>query len=791
MPSFDRSALELAEAPSGEATSERSGEVAETSLDPDDWDAFRASLHAAADRAVDHLSGRREKPVWRPMDDAAKAAINEPLPIEPQGISKVIEDIETLVLPYDTGNTHPRFFGWVHGAGTAGGMVAELFAAALNANLGGRDHGAVYIERQVLSWACQMFGLPNGAGGLLVSGTSMATLIALTVARNTKSERDLRADGLSAQSRPLVGYTSAEAHSSVAKAFEILGLGARALRPIPVDGGFSMDVSALRDAIRKDIDAGNQPFAVIGTAGTVNTAAIDPLDELADVCRQHDLWFHVDGAFGGLAVIAPAQAGKVRGIERADSIAFDFHKWLHVPYDAGCVLLRDGDLQRRTFAARPDYLQGLERGLAGGSPWFCELGPELSRGFRALKVWLTIKEHGLARLGAMIERNCAQADYLAQRIMSERDLEILAPVSLNICCFRFTGGGLSDDQQDEVNREIVIRLQEKGVAAPSTTRIGGRLAIRVNITNHRTANADLDLLANVVLELGHDLLFAGEPDGTGDPASSANKRPDAVQTLPDVSVSDAMPILDRALSRPEIAPLAQGLSIEVTPRIDAVFHVKGSIVHLHPCAFDSAAAASVLLRHALELSLWQHAGEAQEIHQLVARSLACARTAALYLGTIPAHERADALAHLPPPLADVYRRLSEDHMFADLEALFGDTAIDVDLLLALENRSIQRQPAENVVRIRASTLLFEYAVLAAPVEALLARGGDQRIELIPEDRPYELWLFAASLPGRDQLQLFNSFFDRRQAVRCVRGTAPEVGQGNGVWICGGCICRRD
>ncbi|MGI9414552.1 MAG: pyridoxal phosphate-dependent decarboxylase family protein, partial [Hyphomicrobiales bacterium] len=563
-------------------------------LDPGDWDAFRTSLHAAADRALDHLETRSERPVWRPVSETVKAAIDEPLPVDPQGIARVIEDIEAFVLPYDTGNTHPRFFGWVHGAGTAGGMVAELFAAAINANLGGRDHGAVYIERQVLKWACRMFGLPDGAGGLLVSGTSMATLIALTVARNVKSNGDLRADGLRAQSRPLVGYASAEAHSSVAKAFEILGLGGRALRSVPVDENFSIDAGALRDAIRKDVAAGNQPFAVIGTAGTVNTGAIDPLDEIADICSAHDLWFHVDGAFGGLAVLAQAQADKVRGIERADSIAFDFHKWLHVPYDAGCVLLRDGDLQRQTFATRPDYLQGLERGLAGGDPWFCELGPELSRGFRALKVWLTLKEHGVARLGAMIARNCAQAEYLAGRVTAEHGLELLAPVSLNICCFRFTGGELGADRTDELNKEIVIQLQERGIAAPSTTWIDGRLAIRVNITNHRTRTADLDLLVNAVLELGHDLLFSEQFTGAGTDERRCGA--DRARELPQASVTDAMPVLDRALSGPEIAALAGNVSIKIAPRIDTVFRLEKGVVHLHPSGLRSVPAASVLLR---------------------------------------------------------------------------------------------------------------------------------------------------------------------------------------------------
>lgn len=468
-------------------------------LDPSDWPSFRTLCHEMLDRALDHVEGAPAQPVWRPPPEDAKRAIAEPLPVKAQGPEQAAQDLLRWVLPYGTGNIHPRFFGWVHGAGTPGGILAEMMAAAINANLGGRDHMPVQVERQVITWCREIFGFPETAGGLLVSGTSMATLIGLTVARNQKAGGDLRREGLTAAAGRLRAYTSAQAHGSIAKAMEILGLGSKALRSLPVDAEHRMDLNALRGVLRDDLAAGLVPFCVVATAGTVNCGAIDDLAGVAVLCEEFGLWLHVDGAFGALAVLAPELEDRLAGIERADSLAFDFHKWMQVQYDAGCILLRDAELQRAAFSARQDYLAGAERGLAGGNPWFCEYGPELSRGFRALKVWFTMKEHGLERLGEVVARNCRQARYLADRVTAQPDLELLAPVPLNIVCFRHLGNGLSEDARDELNAEIVADLQEQGIAAPSTTRLDGRLAIRVNITNHRTRQDDLDILLDAVL----------------------------------------------------------------------------------------------------------------------------------------------------------------------------------------------------------------------------------------------------------------------------------------------------
>jgi glutamate/tyrosine decarboxylase-like PLP-dependent enzyme len=471
-------------------------------LDPPDWEAFRATCHRAVNEMVDWWAGVRERPVWRPVPASVKEALATPLPREGLGLDAVRARFAELVLAYPNGNTHPGFMGWVHGSGTPAGALAEFLAGALNANLGGREHAAVYVERQVIAWSRQIFGLPETASGLLVSGTSMATVVALATARQAHAGGDVRREGLQGRAVPLVGYASREAHGCVAKAFELLGLGRDSLRLIPTDAQHRLDVAALAASVEADRAAGLQPCCVVGSAGTVNTGAIDDLAAIAAFCREQRLWFHVDAAFGGLAVLVPELKPLLAGIEQADSLAFDFHKWLHVPYDAGCVLIRDETLHRAAFALRPDYLAAAERGLAGGNPWFTEYGVDLSRGFKALKVWFTLLTHGLDRLGAAIAANCADARYLGERVAATPELELLAPVSLNIACFRYRDPKLDPAALDRLNAGIVVELQERGIAAPSTTQIGGRLAIRACLCNHRTERADLDALLEGVLGLG-------------------------------------------------------------------------------------------------------------------------------------------------------------------------------------------------------------------------------------------------------------------------------------------------
>lgn len=468
----------------------------ENSLDPEDWNAFRARAHAMLDATIDKMATAREGRVWTPYPDALRGQI--PLPV--QGDAAASDAHIKALLPYGVGNTHPRFLGWVHGSGTPSNIIADMAAAAMNANLGGRDHGAIYIEKQVVEWCKEMFDFPPTASGLVVSGTSIATVVAIKAARDKLTDFATRTQGVT--NAHLVGYTSDQTHSCVARAFDILGLGTNALRKIPTNDAFEIDVDALRAAIARDRAAGLAPFVVIGTAGAVNVGAIDDLEAIADIAAAERLWFHVDGAFGATAILSDDIKPRLSGLKRADSIAFDFHKWLHVNYDAGFVLLRDEDTHRRTFSERPDYLKGTERGIAACNPWPTEYGPELSRGFRSLRVWAQFMEHGTAKLGALISENCAQARYLGTLVTADPRLELRAPVALNICCFRFLA---QDFDLDWLNEEIVIQLQLQGIAAPSTTLVNGETAIRVNITNHRTQRADMDILIAAVCKIGTQL----------------------------------------------------------------------------------------------------------------------------------------------------------------------------------------------------------------------------------------------------------------------------------------------
>jgi aromatic-L-amino-acid decarboxylase len=482
----------------------------ELTLDPEDWTAFRRLAHEALDEAVDYIEQARARPVWSPVPEEIRSLLSESVPLEESSLDTIYQEFKTAILPYATGNVHPRFFGWVHGSGQAGNIVAEILASAMNSNCGGREHGAIYVEREVIGWCRQLFGFPDSSSGLIVSGTSMANLISIGVARNALCN-SVRTGGITRDIGRLTAYVSEEAHESVAKALEILGLGSCSLRKVSVGRTFAIDLASLRTAIANDRASGFRPFCLIGSAGTVNTGAIDDLEQLALISAEEGVWFHIDAAFGGLCMMSDALRPRLKGIEQADSVAFDFHKWAHVQYDAGCVLVRRGDLHRAAYSMRPPYLQHLSRGLGGGEDWPCEYGPELSRSFRALKIWFALKEHGIRKLGRLIEQNCEQAQYLAKRVSEEPSLESLAPTNLNIVCFRVSPSGLDEATLGRLNEDIVADLQESGIAAPSTTKIHGHVAIRVNITNHRTKREDLDILVEAVLTAANARLNLSSP----------------------------------------------------------------------------------------------------------------------------------------------------------------------------------------------------------------------------------------------------------------------------------------
>jgi glutamate/tyrosine decarboxylase-like PLP-dependent enzyme len=473
--------------------------ISPSALDPEDWESFRRLLHRAADRLVTHVRDQRHWPVWQEMPEAVASGLLDEVGAEGAGTERAWQLLEENILPFGVGNVHPRFMGWVHGAGTPGGMIALLAEAAMNANLGGRNTGAARVEHAVLEWSRRLFGFPEGSSGILTTGTSIATVIALASARQAMTEWDVEAEGLGARGEALRLYTASATHSCVETALRLLGFGRQALVSIATDEDGRIDVSALAERVAAHRAAGLRPFCVVGNAGTVDIGAVDDLEALADFCHREELWFHVDGAFGALARLSPALAHKVAGIERADSLAFDFHKWLHVTYDCGCVLVRSRETHHAAFGGRPRYLEGQPEGLAAGEHWFCDYGPELSRGFRALRVWFLLVEQGTEALASAIEGSVERARHLAARVDAEPTLERVAPVELQIVCFRVRP--LDGENGDLLNQKVVAELQKRGIAAPSTTRLRGDVVIRCCLMNHRATLDDMDLVVDGVLRI--------------------------------------------------------------------------------------------------------------------------------------------------------------------------------------------------------------------------------------------------------------------------------------------------
>jgi glutamate/tyrosine decarboxylase-like PLP-dependent enzyme len=474
-------------------------------LDPANWDEMRALAHRMVDDAITYLETVADRPVWQPVPDEVAARFEEPAPRGPSDPEAVYDEFLKTIFPYPMGNIHPRFWGWYMGNGTVFGALADFMAAIMNPNLGGGNHVANMVEAQVVDWMKAMFDFPPDASGLLVSGGSMANLVGLAVARNDRAGYNVRELGLRAGGEQMTVYASVEVHSCHQKAVELMGLGSKALRKIPVNDDYTIDLVALESAIAADRAAGCRPICVVGNAGTINTGAIDNMNALADICAREGLWFHVDGAIGAVAVLADNVRPQLAGIERADSIALDLHKWMHVPFEAGCALVRHDSAHREAFALTPAYLEHGTRGLAAGRLWFSEYGLQLTRQFRALKVWMSIKEHGLDRYGRMMARNVEQAHYLGKLIAVHPQLELMAPIGLDIVCFRYNPGGLDDPALNDLNKEILMRLQEQGIAAPSYTTLSGRYCLRVAIANHRSTTADFDLLAEAVGQLGRSL----------------------------------------------------------------------------------------------------------------------------------------------------------------------------------------------------------------------------------------------------------------------------------------------
>lgn len=483
--------------------------IPDQSLDPKDWEAMRALGHQMVDDLIDYWVGIREQKIWRPIPDEVKQVFDLPIPEEGQSPEEVYREFKEYIFPYNKGNVHPRFFAWIQGTGTPMGTFGDLLASGMNPNTAIGEHSAMYVDRQVVNWCKQLMNFPAEASGILVSGGSMANITALTVARNSYGEEKIRQRGLKAASGQLLIYCSVETHSCIQKAAEIIGLGTDAVRKIGVNERFELDVTQLKAQLEADLQAGFLPFCLVGTAGTVNTGAIDPMDELLEISKAYQLWFHVDGAYGALAKLDPIYASALRAIEEADSLAFDLHKWLYVPYEVGCTLIRDAKKHRDSFAITPNYLLQEKRGLSGGLDSINNYGFELSRGFKALKVWMSIKEQGKAKYAAMIAQNNRHAAYLAALVEQNSYLELTAPLSMSITCFRMIQPGWEEKALQELNKEILLRLQEEGIASPSSTILNGKYTLRVANTNQRTRKEDMELLVREVLRLGKAIIAEG------------------------------------------------------------------------------------------------------------------------------------------------------------------------------------------------------------------------------------------------------------------------------------------
>ena len=474
----------------------------EETLDPGNWEAMGKLGTQMVEEMMQWLSTVRERKVWQAPPEEVKKYFSSQPPAEGDAVENIYADFKSNILPYPTGNIHPRFWGWVMGNGSPLAMLADMLSSGINMNQGGGNQSANQVEMQVIEWFKTLFGFPAHASGLMVSGGSMANLVGLTVARFAHAGFDLRKEGMYGSKKRMMIYASNQVHNCVNKSIDLLGLGSDSLKLIDVNDAYEIDISKLKKQIGEDRAAGMQPFCVIANAVTVNTGACDDINALADLCAEEKLWLHVDGAIGAMMGLSDEYKHLVRGMERADSVAFDLHKWMYIPYDAGCVLVRNKDQHYKTFSLQAEYLKHEKRGLAAGDTWFSDYGIELSRGFKALKVWMSLKEHGYKKFGRMVTQNIEQVQYLKTLVLANPALQLTAPAPLNILCFRYIGNQKNEETLNLLNNELLLRLHESGVALPTYTTLHGKYSLRVANTNHRTISSDFNILIDKVLELG-------------------------------------------------------------------------------------------------------------------------------------------------------------------------------------------------------------------------------------------------------------------------------------------------
>lgn len=466
-----------------------------------------ALVDRAGDLVQEFLERLPSLPVDRPRSiEEVRRLVARPIPEEGLDDDELFAYLRDVVFEASMYPGHPGFLAYVVGAGTAHGAVADLVAAAINQNVGGwrLGPGATEMEFHLTSWFARAFGLPEGAGGLVTSGGSMANFVGLKVARDRALGLEAREKGIG--NARLTAYTSGEVHFATTRAADMLGLGSASVRQIAFDDRFKIDVDELRDVIRRDREDGFTPFAVIATAGTVGTGAVDPLDDIADVCEAEGLWMHVDAAYGGPAVFADELKPLFSGIERAQSIAFDPHKWLYTPQSGGVVLVRDIQWLSDSFAAHATYIHE-DKEFTGRGIDFGMMGPQLSRSFWALKIMVSLLAYGTRAYGERIAHDVALARYLAELVEEHDELELMLPVELSICCFRYVPKGYDGDEAylDRLNERLMAAVQVEGRVYFSNAVLHDRFVLRCCIVNFRTEAEHLETVIAVTTELGAKL----------------------------------------------------------------------------------------------------------------------------------------------------------------------------------------------------------------------------------------------------------------------------------------------
>jgi len=476
--------------------------VSPLEIDPEQ---FRLLGHELVDRIAGLLESLPTRPVTRgesPLDIRKALDADRSLPNHGTDPAQLLRHAADLLFEHSLFNGHPRFWGYITSSAAPIGALGDLLAAAANPNVGAWPLSpmASEIEAQTIRWIAEMLGYPEECGGLFVSGGNMANIVGFLAARQAKAGRDVRSAGLG--SERLRVYCSKEAHTWIQKAADIAGMGTDAIRWIATNDRMQIDVSALRQQIEADRDAGERPILVVGNAGTVSTGAVDPLSELAAICREFDLWFHVDGAYGAMAAILPEAPQEFAGLGKADSIAMDPHKWLYAPLEAGCALVRNREKLRDAFSYHPPYYHFETEAIN-----YYDLGPQNSRGFRALKVWLALQQAGRDGYVQTISEDIRLAGELFRRIAQTPQLEALTQ-SLSITTFRFIpsdlerGGEENEGYLDQLNNELLTRLQNSGEAYLSNAIVRGRFALRACIVNFRTTQADIEALPPLIVRIG-------------------------------------------------------------------------------------------------------------------------------------------------------------------------------------------------------------------------------------------------------------------------------------------------